>query len=75
MFVFRLKEKKNFISFLHISYLKCLIHAPVMYNINLYIIWKLGELQEKPIIRLTCSLSYYEGYNIYFIIVISEFND
>ena len=37
--------------------------------------WKLGELQEKPSNRLTCSLSYYEGYNVYFIIVISEFND
>jgi hypothetical protein len=37
---------------------------PQIHIIIIIYIWKLGELQERPIIRLICSLSYYEGYNV-----------
>ena len=47
---------------------------PQKYTNNVYFL-KIGWIARKAYNRSTCSLSYYEGYNIFNYIVISEFND
>ena len=54
---------------LFISYfIKVFFSCPKNIKLIKVYFWKLGELQEKPSDRSTCSLSYYEGYNKNFII-------